>query len=136
MSVFSIDDELIQGGPALIMVSEDNLCTIPVTNCAPYAITIKQGSVIGFVEEECSQGKVEPLSDTKVTEIFESIDNVCAHANSSHKWTRDEIAQKSKLNVPPEFQFRYLDLLYKHSGALSTSKTDLGKVKISSTKSI
>ena len=58
MFIFSVDDELIKGGPALITVSEDNLCTIAVTNCAPYAFTIKRGSVIGFVEEECSQGNV------------------------------------------------------------------------------
>ena len=87
----------------MIMVSEDNLCTIAVKNCAPYTLSIKRGSVIGFVEEECTQGQIEPLSDTKVTEIFETINNVCAHATSSHKWTRDKIAQKSKLNVPPEF---------------------------------
>ena len=40
VSVFSIDDELIQGGPALVNVSESGLCTIAVTNCAPYPITL------------------------------------------------------------------------------------------------
>ena len=80
-------------------------------------------------KEECTQGKIKPLSDTKVTEIFESINLVCAHTSSSHKWTRDEIASKVKLNVPTEFWSRYLDLLLKHSNALSTSKTDLGRAK-------
>ena len=41
----------------------------------------------------------------------------------------DEIASKNKLNVPTEFCSRYLDLLFKHAGALSTSRTDLGKAK-------
>ena len=103
VSVFSIDDELIQGGPALVNVSESGLCTIAVTNCAPYPITLKRGSVIGLIEEECAQGKIEPLSDTKGTKIFESINLICAHATSSHKWTRDDIASKIQLNVPTEF---------------------------------
>ena len=67
---FSVDDELIQRGPTLIKVLDDNLCTIAVKNCAPYAFTIKRGSVIHFVEEQCSQGDIEPLLETKVTEIF------------------------------------------------------------------
>ena len=100
----------------------------------PYPITIKRGSVIGFIENENSQGKIEPLSET--TEIFLNFHLVSAAATSSHKWTRDEIAQKVKLNVPTEFQSKYLDLLFKHRNALSTSKTDLGKANFYSTKSI
>ena len=50
VSVFSIDDDLIQGGPALVNVLENGLCTIAVTNCAPYPITIKRGSVIGLLK--------------------------------------------------------------------------------------
>ena len=75
-------------------VSDSGLCTIAVTNCAPYQITLKRDSVIGLIEDECAQGKIEPLSNTKVTEIFESINLICAHATSSHKWTRGDIASK------------------------------------------
>ena len=81
-------------------VSDIRLCTIAVSNCAPYPITLKRGSVIGLIEEECAQGKIELLSDNKVTEIFESINLVYAQINSSHKWTRDEIASKVQLNDP------------------------------------
>ena len=92
--MFSVEDELIQGGPALIYVSDSALCSIAVTNCAPYPITLKRGSVIGLVEDEGARGEIEPLSDTKVTEIFESINLICAQATSSHKWSRDDIASK------------------------------------------
>ena len=60
---FSIDDELIQGEPALVKMSDAGLCTVAVMNCAPYLITIKQGSVIGLIEDECSQSKIETLAD-------------------------------------------------------------------------
>ena len=60
-----IDDEFIQGGPALVKVSDTGLCNVAVTNCALYPFTIKQASVIGLIEDECSQGKIKPLSDTK-----------------------------------------------------------------------
>ena len=75
-------------------VSDAALCTIAVTNCAPYPITLKRGSVIGPIEEECAQGKIGPLSNTKVMESYESINLICAHATSSHEWTRDDIASK------------------------------------------
>ena len=130
VSIFSIEDEFIQGGPALVYVSDSGLCTVAVTNCAPYPIQLKRGSVIGLIQDECcAQDEIEPLSDTKVTEIFESINLICAHATSSHKWTRDDIASKIQLNVPTEFRSKYLNLLFKHRDALSTSKTDLGKAK-------
>ena len=115
VSIFSIEDEFIQGGPALVYVSDSGLCTVAVTNCAPYPIQLKRGSVIGLIQDECcAQDEIEPLSDTKVMEIFESINLICAHATSSHKWTRDDIASKIQLNVPTEFRSKYLDLLFKH----------------------
>ena len=66
-STLSVEDEIIQGGNALVTVTNEGLCTVAVTNCATYRITIKQGSVIGFIKIERNQGKIESLSETKVT---------------------------------------------------------------------
>ena len=67
VSVFSVEDDLIQGGPALVYVSDTAMCTITVMNCAPYPITLKRGSVIGLIEDEGATGEIEPLLETKVT---------------------------------------------------------------------
>jgi len=43
------------------------------------------------------------------------------------QFTRDEIAQKAKLQVPTEYKKRYIDILFKHQKAISVDKFDLGR---------
>ena len=42
--------KLLQGGPALIKITDDGFCTIAITNCAPYDIKVERGVVVGVVE--------------------------------------------------------------------------------------
>ena len=35
-SILLVEDELIQGGPALVTVTNGGLCTVAVTSCTPY----------------------------------------------------------------------------------------------------
>ena len=79
-------------------VTNEGLCTVAVTNCAPYPISIKRGSVIGFIQIESDQGKIKSLS-----EMFESINLLNVEATYKQKLTRDEIAQKVKHNVQQSF---------------------------------
>ena len=51
-TIFSDQTKLLQGGPALISITDDGFCTIAVTNCAPYEITLNRGSLIAIVETE------------------------------------------------------------------------------------
>ena len=69
-SIFSFEDRLIQGGPSLVSVSDDGLCTVAVQNYVSYLITIKNGSGIGLTEIEGVHSKIELLSQTKLTEII------------------------------------------------------------------
>jgi hypothetical protein len=42
------------------------------------------------------------------------------------KLSRAEIAEKAPLNVPTEYKSKYVDILIKHSKAISATKYDLG----------
>jgi hypothetical protein len=44
-------------------------------------------------------------------------------------FSREEIAKKANLNVPPEVKQKYIDILYKHQAAISMNKMDLGRAK-------
>ena len=46
-TIFSSENKLLIGGPALITVSQNGQCAIAVTNCAPYDIYLDRGDVIG-----------------------------------------------------------------------------------------
>ena len=117
----------IQGGPALIKITDDGFCTVAITNCAPYDIEIPRGSVIGTVVTEDQDSKVEQLSQSKVKEVFESINLVST--TKTPQLSRQDIISKCNLNVPAQYREQYLDLLFKHKEALSVSSTDLGKAK-------
>ena len=121
------EQKYIQGGPALVKISDDGFCTIAVTNCAPYDIEIPRGIVIGTIVTEDKDCRVEQLSQTKVKEVFESINLVSSV--KTQQLSRDDIVSKCNLNVPVQYREQYLDLLFKHKEALSVSSTDLGKAK-------
>ena len=84
----------------MVSVSDDSLCTVAITNYAPYPISLKQCSDI---EIEGVQGKIEHLSQTKVKYIFECINLVNGQATSSQSLTREQIEQHTNLNLPKEF---------------------------------
>jgi hypothetical protein len=128
-TIFSDQTKLIQGGPALVSISNDGFCTIAVTNCAPYEICLNRGSIIGIVEIEDRHSDIQKLSPQKANEIFNTIGAINDPKISSGKLTREEIVKKINLHVPEEFKTQYIDILFKHRQALSVSRTDLGRAK-------
>ena len=121
--------KLLQGGPALVSVSDDGFCTIAVTNCAPYDISVARGSIVGYIETEGQNAKIEKLSKTKIKEICDAINLVAAPLNAPKSLSNEQIIAQANLQVPSEFRQRYLDLLFQSKAAISSSKTDLGKAK-------
>ena len=64
---------LLQGGPALIRVTDDGFCTVAITNCAPYDIDIERGVVVGVVETEDLHSNIEQLLQSKIKSVFDTI---------------------------------------------------------------
>ena len=121
--------KFIQGGPALISITDDGFCSIAVTNCAPYEICLKRGSIIGIFETASRDSKIQKLSPQLVNEIFNTVSSVKEPTFSSSKLTREQIIKRINLHVPAEFKSQYVDIRFKHREALSISKTDLGRAK-------
>ena len=121
-------NKYLQGGPALVKITDDGFCTIAITNCAPFDIDIQRNVVIAAIETEDLEPKVEQLSQAKVKSVFDTINSIAA-TSKTNSLTREQIIEKSNLNVPSQYRQQYLDLLFKHRDALSVSSTDLGKAK-------
>ena len=99
-----------------------------ITNCAPFDIEIERGVVVGTVVTEDPHCKIEQLSQSKVKEVFDTI-NLISSTTTSKLLSREDIISKCNLNVPTQYREQYVDLLFKHREALSISSTDLGKAK-------
>jgi hypothetical protein len=66
-----------------------------------------------------------PMEDSTISAILQDIDNKLPKV-PKRKLTKDEIAAKAHLNVPPEFKQKFIDILHKHQQAISVNKYDLG----------
>ena len=127
-TIFSKQTNALLGGPALIHITGEGLCTIAVTNCATHDIELDRTSIIANIETDFDCTKATPLSPQHVNSVFETI-NTMASQKSLHSFTKEQIEQKANINVPPEYRAQYVELLYKHRTALSMSNRDLGRAK-------
>ena len=127
-TIFSEESKLIQGGPALIKYDNNNHAYIEVANCAPYDITLTRGSIIAIVENEDKEFVSEITGET----IDDFISEVSEKQNKTKPipnrvMSKEEIKIRAKLNIPEEWQYRYLDMLHKHAEVISMDKNDLGR---------
>jgi superfamily II helicase len=107
---------MVSGMPSIVNIDENNICSIVVENCAPYDVTLERDNIIGVMETE--QDKLVPLTD-------DFISSVCQYISPKVKrkrLSREEIRQRCHLQVPEEFDERYLDILCKHQDALRIDK--------------
>jgi hypothetical protein len=79
--------------------------------------------VLEFEHEQCV-----PLNEDTVASIIADIEQKFPKVPKKHL-SRDEIAKKADINVPPEVKQKYIDILYKHQAAISMNKLDLGRAK-------
>jgi len=128
-TVYSPQSKLIMGGPALVKIQDDGTCHLAVTNCAPYDIQLARGSPIGIVEEEDSITNIYPVDQELVNNIISSITakEDSPKLRSKKRLTRAEIEKRANLNVPIKWKEKYLDILERHSEAISVDKHDLGR---------
>ena len=79
---------------------------------------------------ERDQSDVEPMSDEKAKELIAAINALNKAKETSNSLTKEQFHAKCNLKgVPSKFKESYIDLLFKHRDALSTSQTDLGRAK-------
>jgi hypothetical protein len=89
----------ISGMPAWVTLDTYKNCKLIIDNCAPYDITIPRNEIMGvlkFEQEQCL-----PLNEDTVASIISDIEQKFPKVPKKH-FSRDEIAQKANINVPPE----------------------------------
>ncbi len=117
---------MVSGMPSIVNVDENNICNIVVENCAPYNVTLERDDILGIMEIE--EEELVPLTDDFISSVCRDIHNRFPKVKRK-RLSREEIKQQCHLQVPEEFQERYLDILCKHQDALSIDKYNLGLAK-------
>ena len=122
-SVISTQCKTITGMPQLVSFDKNNICSIVVDNCSPVDVTLPRKSIIAVLETET--GEPLPLDDAQINAIISSVESKCTQ-KPIPRISREDIARRTKLNVPEEFRQRYIDALFKYRKAISVNKHDLG----------
>jgi hypothetical protein len=127
-TVFSPESNLIQGGPALVAIDDNNQCYIEIANCAPYSMYVSRGSIIAMVERE-NEEMVHSMDGTFIDGFISELSSKQKAPPGFIKPTlsKADLKAKAHLNVPEQYKEKYLDLLHKYTGCISTDKNDLGR---------
>jgi len=123
-SIFSPRTPMISGMPAIVSIDKNNNCKIVLDNCAPYDVTISRNDILGIMDAEPDDPI--PMEETTISAILQDIDKKLPKV-PKRKLSKEEIAAKAHLNVPPELRQKYIDILHKHQQAISVNKYDLGQ---------
>ncbi|MGI9142025.1 MAG: reverse transcriptase domain-containing protein, partial [Fluviibacter sp.] len=110
----------LAGGPGLANLDGSGRCLVEIFNTGPEPISLLRGQVIGQGERLPSH-KIRPVEQ-------QWVDSIMTRAQESGRvQDRQKILKESmNLEVPEEYQQRYVDLLLKHHAAFSLNKSDLG----------
>jgi hypothetical protein len=123
-TVHAPQNPTISGMPAWVTLDKHKNCKMVIDNCAPYDVVIARNKILGVLEfepEECI-----PMTEDSISAIISKIHQKFPKVPKK-QFTRDEIEQRAKLQVPNEYKKRYIDILFKHQKAISVDKFDLGK---------
>jgi len=123
-TVHAPQNPTISGMPAWVTLDKYKNCKMVIDNCAPYDVVIARNEILGVLEfepEECI-----PMTEDSISAIISDIHQRFPKVPKK-QFTRDEIENKAKLQVPNEYKKRYIDILFKHQKAISVDKFDLGR---------
>jgi hypothetical protein len=110
---------LISGLSTLVSFDNRNQCTMPIQNCAPHAVNISTGDMIGILSMETEEPI--PFNDDSLATIFEQIHQWLPKIKK-RAWNRREIEERCHLGAPEPYCSWYIDILLKHQAAISMDK--------------
>ena len=119
--IFCQDQPHLMGGPGLVELDQEGRCLVEIMNTGPEPIQLSRGQVIG-------SGEVLPINRIQKIdpEAVAAITRAAAAREESDQTRIKILKEKLKLEVPKEFEQRYVNLLTKHHAAFSLDKTDIG----------
>ena len=108
-TVHALQNPTISGMPAWVTLDKYKNCKMVIDNCAPYDVVIARNEILGvlkFEPEECI-----PMTENSISAIISDIHQRFPKVPKK-QFTRDEIEQKAKLQVPNEYRKRYIYILF------------------------
>jgi hypothetical protein len=100
-TVHAPQNPTISGMPAWVTLDKYKNCKMVIDNCAPYDIVIARNEILGVLEfepEECI-----PMTENSISAIISEIQQKFPKVPKK-QFTRAEIEQKAKLQVPNEYR--------------------------------
>ena len=126
LNVISVLSPLIMGGPALVEADGAGQAIIELYNCGPDTVELPRREPIATVEN-AETFEMEKMCPGVINAVAERIKSKEAPGEASPS-KRDFIRKNADVeNVPPEFQERYLDLMYRYHTIFSDDKHDIGR---------
>ncbi len=116
--VFSSKQPHLSGGPGLVETDEEGRCLLEIVNTGPEPIILERGQVIGQ-GEVLDSGQVHAIDQKMVNSV------AIRTSRSGQDQRAKLLREKLNLQVPKEYEQRYVDLLIKHHAAFSLEKNDL-----------
>ena len=121
------NEHVITGGPALVNINRMGQAQMEIFNCNAWPITIKRDSIIGMIEQLQPEEEIALLN---VEEMSATLENKVPVITTKLTQEKEKfIREMANLNVPKQFQQKYIDLLVKHHQVISSDKNDLGHCK-------
>jgi hypothetical protein len=100
-TVHAPQNPTISGMPAWVTLDKYKNCKMIIDNCVPYDIVIARNEILGILEfepEECI-----PMTENSISAIISEIHQKFPKVPKK-QFTRAEIEQKAKLQVPTEYR--------------------------------
>jgi len=123
VTIHAPQNPTISGMPAWVTLDKYKNCKMVIGNCLPYNIVIVRNKVLGVLEFEPDD--CIPMTENSIAAIISDIQQKFPKVPKK-QFTRVEIEQRAKLQVPAEYKKRYIDILFKHQNAICVDKFDLG----------
>ena len=126
LNVISVLSPLITGGPALVEADGAGQAIIELYNCGPDTVELARQEPIATMEN-AETFEMEKMCPGVINAVAERIKSKEAPRELSPA-KREFIKKNADVeNVPPEFQEKYLNLMYRYHTIFSDDKHDIGR---------
>ena len=118
--IFCQEQPHLQGGPGLVETDQGGRCLLEIFNSGLEPIILERGCVVG---------QSETLDTQKMNRLDKQVISSIARTKKKEESRPERIRllkEKLNLQVPEEYEQRYVDLLVKHHAAFSLDKNDIG----------
>jgi hypothetical protein len=130
IAIIDTPHSLITGPPGIVKFDNAGIAYTIIQNCAPYPIWIEINYPLGFAEHHTEEVKSEQLDKRFIANLMHEVTKSSLEQEKYLKWTSEaklKHIREHATNVPPDYKFKYENLILKHFKIVSIGKIDIQK---------